>query len=660
MLDFLNREAGPGLGFVKVAAATPIVKVGDCAANANAVIDLMRRAADDGVALVAFPELCLTGYTLEDLFLQPFVAREAEMALDNVLSMTATVPVLAIVGLPVVVSGKLYNAAAVIEGGELRGVVPKTHLPNNGEFYELRWFNPGSECGATAVRLCGRDVPFGVDLLFEAAPGNEAGRVQPLRFGIEICEDFWVANPPSTTAALRGAQLLVNISASNEYVSKDAYRRNLVTAQSARCIAAYLYTSSGYGESTKDLVFGGAQYVAENGTLLAAGKRYSMQPTLTEADIDLVKLQALRAANASFDCGARDHGQARIVRVNMRDDEQPEAVNRTFDAHPFVPDDPSHRAECCEEVFSIQTSGLARRMEACGAKKAVIGVSGGLDSTLALLVCAKTMDLLGRPRADVVGITMPGFGTTSRTHNNARGLMEELGVTLVEIDITAACRQHFSDIGLPDDDRSVTYENSQARERTQILMDYANKVGGLVVGTGDLSELALGWATYNGDQMSMYGVNAGVPKTLVKYVVGYVAETSVSERAAELLRDIVATPISPELLPGLDEEQIAQRTEDLVGPYELHDFFLYHFMRFGYSPSRLFFMAKRAFEGAYTEAVIKKWLLTFLRRFFAQQFKRSPMPDGPKVGLVSLSPRGDWRMPSDIAPTLWLSEANEL
>lgn len=660
MLDFLTREPAPALGYVKVAAATPVTRVGDCQRNGEGVIDLMRRAADDGAALVAFPELCLTGYTLEDLLTHPFVAREAETALDNVMAMTATVPVAAVVGLPVVVADKLYNCAAVIEGGRLAGVVPKTHLPNNGEFYERRWFTPGDRCAADTTTLCGQTTPFGTDLIFAARHDGEAGKVPPLRFAIELCEDLWVANPPSTAAALRGAQLIVNISASNEYVSKDAYRRSLVTQQSARCICGYLYTSAGYGESTKDLVFGGAQYIAENGTLLAAGQRYQTRATLTTADLDLVKLQALRAANASFDAGDRRHGAPRTVSLTLRDDQQPEAVTRAYDPHPFVPADDTRRQECCEEVFSIQTLGLARRLEACGNAKAVIGVSGGLDSTLALLVAARTMDLLGRPRTDVVGITMPGFGTTNRTHSNANALMRELQVTAVEIDIRAACRQHFADIGLPDDDRSTTYENSQARERTQLLMDYAGRVGGLVVGTGDLSELALGWATYNGDHMSMYGVNAGIPKTLVRYVVDYVARTAVHKQAADILADIVATPISPELLPGDNGNDIAQRTEDLVGPYELHDFFLYHFMRFGYSPRRLLFMAGRAFAGRYDEETIKKWLRTFLRRFFSQQYKRSAMPDGPKVGLVSLSPRGDWRMPSDMSAAMWLREADEL
>ncbi len=641
------------MGFIKVAAASAITHVANCQRNAEQIIDMMRHATDDGVSIIALPELSITGYTAADLLQQPFMLREAEQALDNITSMTATMPITAVVGMPVMLNGRLYNCAVVVSEGEVRGVVPKTFLPTYGEFYEGRWFSAPNAATPKEITLCKSTVPFGNDLIFSCPTSG-------VKFGIEICEDMWAPVAPSTFLALNGAQIIINISASNDYVSKDAYRADLIKMQSAKTISAYVYASSGKGESTTDLVFGGATYIAENGTMLARGERFAQTAHYVTADIDIEKLEALRLKTSTFYSPDTVNHPVRLIDIELRSDIDTDDITRKFDKHPFVPSDAANRAANCNEVFSIQTNGLAQRMAASHAAKAVIGVSGGLDSTLAILVAAKTMDLMGRPRTDVVGITMPGFGTTSRTHDNAIGLMKSLGVTIEEIDITKSCKQHLADLNVPETDRSVTYENAQARERTQILMDYSNKVGGIVVGTGDLSELALGWATYNGDQMSMYGVNAGVPKTLVRYVVEYVAETTMTEEAKKYLKDILATPISPELLPANADGEIDQKTEDLVGPYELHDFFLYNMLRFGFGPERLMMMALKAFDGIYTKPVIKKWLQTFTRRFFAQQFKRSCMPDGPKVGAISLSPRGDWRMPSDATAEMWLNIIEEL
>lgn len=653
MLDIFgygNNESKTG--FIKVAAASPAVHVANCQKNAEQIIDLIRHAADECAAIVALPELCITGYTPADIFMQPFFLREAELALDNVMSMTSTVPIVSVVGVPLLVGGRLYNCAAVLSEGEIKGIVPKTFIPNYGEFYECRWFSAPSADTPKTVVVCGSEVPFGTDLLFT----DNSGKVT---FGVEICEDLWTPIPPSANMALQGAQIIINISASNDCVSKDDYRAKLIEMQSAKLYAAYVYASSGFGESTTDLVFGGSTYIAENGTILARGERFAQGSSCVTADVDLYRLDSMRMRTNTFR-SATPLADVRRIKLSLRSDLDEDNVTRFFPQHPFVPSNEAHRDKNCSEVFNIQTNGLAQRLRACRAQKAVIGVSGGLDSTLALLIAAKTMDLMGRPRTDVVGITMPGFGTTSRTHDNAVGLMKSLGVTAVEIDITASCKQHLADLGVPETDRSVTYENAQARERTQILMDYSNKVNGIVIGTGDMSELALGWATYNGDQMSMYGVNASVPKTLVRYVVKYVADNAMTEETRKYLLDILDTPISPELLPANEKGEIEQKTEDLVGPYELHDFFLYYFVRFGFGPERLMLMATKAFDGVYSRAIIKKWLITFLRRFFAQQFKRSCMPDGPKVGPVSLSPRGDWRMPSDASAQMWLSIAEEL
>lgn len=653
MLDIFSSETQEPTGFVRVAAATPVTHVGNCPKNAEQIIDLMRHAADDGVAIVALPELSITGYTAADLLQQPFMLREAEIALENIVNMTSTVPVIAIVGMPIAAAGRLYNCAVVISEGEIKGAVPKTYLPTYGEFYEGRWFSSPTANTPSTITLGKAEIPFGTDLIFTCSD-------QRVKFGIEICEDLWAPVAPSTFLALQGAQIIINISASNEYVSKDAYRANLIKMQSAKTISAYVYTSSGKGESTTDLVFGGATFIAENGTILARGERFQQSAHYVTADVDIERLEVMRLKTSTYFSPDTQNHPVRIVPVSLRGDLLPDNINRVFPRTPFVPSDTEDRAANCAEIFNIQTNGLAQRMMASHATKAVIGVSGGLDSTLALLVAAKTMDLMGRPRTDVIGITMPGFGTTSRTHNNALGLMQAIGVTIQEIDITASCKQHLADIGVSESDRSVTYENAQARERTQILMDYANKVGGIVVGTGDLSELALGWATYCGDQMSMYGVNAGIPKTLVKYIVKYVSDTDMTDKPRHFLKDIIDTPISPELLPADENGNINQKTEDLVGPYELHDFFLYYILRFGFGPERVMLMATKAFEGVYTRPVIKKWLTTFLRRFFAQQFKRSCMPDGPKVGNVSLSPRGDWRMPSDATAEMWLNLLEDL
>lgn len=636
-------------GFVKVATAVPVVEVANCDANVEHIASLMHEADDKGVSLVVFPELCVTGYTCADLFCQPHFIRKANDALWNLLQATLPIEITAVVGMPVSFEGRLYNCAVFISKGHVKGVVPKSYIPNYGEFYESRWFTSGSNIKSQRVTIAKYDVPFGTDLLF---------RIGNMTVGVEICEDMWTPIPPSSYQAVAGANVIVNPSASNDMVGKHGYRTSLVSQQSARTVSAYLYASCGYGESSTDLVFGGSSYIVENGSILAEGKRFSTEPTLTVADIDIEKLESQRLHQKTFYVDSPKSFS--LVDIDSRYDADYYDVDRRFNPYPFIPQDDRSMAERCDEIFSIQVNGFAKRFKASYSKTAIIGISGGLDSTLALLVAVRTMDKLGLPRTNVVGVTMPGFGTTGRTYNNAINLMKALGVTVREISIKDACIQHFKDIDLPLTDRSVTYENGQARMRTLILMDLANKESGLVVGTGDLSELALGWATYNGDHMSMYGVNGSVPKTLVKYLVSWVAMDGHDESAKPYLLDIVDTPISPELLPADEQGNIAQKTEDLVGPYELHDFFLYNFVRFGFGPKKIFFMAKNAFEGKYPDEVIKKWLVTFMRRFFNQQFKRSALPDGPKVGSVSLSPRGDWRMPSDAQSAMWLAEANEI
>lgn len=639
-------------GFVRVAAAIPEVKVADCAFNAGRIAGLMERAEKAGVQSVCFPELALTGYTCGDLFHQQVLLTQAAGELEKLLERTASFRLVALVGMPVVAGTQLFNAAVTIQQGRILGVVPKTYLPNYSEFYEKRWFAPASEALSGTVELCGNTVPFGTDLLFSSAGGE-------VTFGIEICEDLWTPVPPSSLLAMQGAQLLFNLSASNEAIGKHDYLLSLVKQQSARCVAGYVYASAGFGESTTDVVFAGNGLIAENGTLLAAAGRFSQEEQLVISEIDIHRLDADRRRITSFAEHNRSNGGKEYRRIKFSLPEVPTALSRPVHPYPFVPSEKEMDTRC-EEIFAIQTSGLAKRMVHTHTKHLVVGISGGLDSTLALLVCARTCDRLGISRSSIIGVTMPGFGTTGRTYANALALMRSLGVTVREIPIREACEQHFRDIGHSPEVHDVTYENAQARERTQILMDVANQVNGLVVGTGDLSELALGWATYNGDQMSMYGVNAGIPKTLVRYLVKWVADTQVDKASADTLRDILDTPVSPELLPAAGDGTIAQKTEDLVGPYELHDFFLYYMIRFGFGPAKIFYLAQQAFAGLYSDETIRKWLIIFVRRFFAQQFKRSCMPDGPKVGTINLSPRGDWRMPSDAAATAWLEEAEGL
>lgn len=639
-------------GFVRVAAAVPEVKVGYCRFNIQEIETLMRRAEEAGVQMVCFPELAVTGYTCADLFNQQLLLEDAEMQLAGLLLRTSRLQVVAMIGMPVQAEGKVFNAAVVIRQGNILGVVPKTYLPNYGEFYEKRWFVSASEAMTDSIVLCGENVPFGTDILFTGQPGN-------VTFGVEICEDLWTPVPPSSLQAMQGAQLVFNLSASDEVIGKHDYLVGLIRQQSARCMAGYVYASAGFGESTTDLVFAGNGMIAENGTLLAQAERFSLTPQLIISEIDIERLNADRRRTTSF---LEFHSMNSVPvyrRIPFMLPEVSSSLSRKVNPYPFVPEGGEMNARC-EEIFAIQVNGLAKRMVHTGCRQLVVGISGGLDSTLALLVCVRTCNKLGISRENILGVTMPGFGTTDRTYNNALLLMRSLGVSIKEVSIREACELHFRDIDHNPNVHDVTYENSQARERTQILMDLANQVNGLVVGTGDLSELALGWATYNGDQMSMYGVNAGVPKTLVRYLVRWVAETQVNPEASAVLNDVLDTPVSPELLPADSEGKIAQKTEDIVGPYELHDFFLYYMIRFGFRPVKIYFLAQQAFAGIYPDEVIKKWLTTFLRRFFTQQFKRSCMPDGPKVGSINLSPRGDWRMPSDATATAWMEEAEGL
>ncbi|UBD63603.1 NAD(+) synthase [Bacteroides salyersiae] len=639
-------------GFVKVAAAVPRVKIADCKYNAGQLESLIAIADGKGVQIITFPEMCITAYTCGDLFGQQLLLEEAEMGLMQILNNTRQLDIISILGMPIAVNSTVINAAVVIQKGKILGVVPKTYLPNYKEFYEQRWFTSALQVAEDNVRLCGQIVPMGTNLLFETSDTT---------FGIEICEDLWSTIPPSSTLALQGAEILFNLSADNEGIGKHSYLRSLISQQSARCIAGYVFSSCGFGESTTDVVFAGNGLIYENGSELAHNKRFSLEEQLVISEIDVERLRAERRINTTFAASKgtvpSDKKPLRITTEFVNSKEL--NLTRTFDMHPFVPQGETLN-ERCEEVFSIQVAGLAQRLVHTGAKTAVIGISGGLDSTLALLVCVRTFDKLELPRKNIIGVTMPGFGTTDRTYHNALSLMKSLGITIREISIKEACIQHFKDINHDINIHDVTYENSQARERTQILMDIANQTWGMVIGTGDLSELALGWATYNGDHMSMYGVNGSVPKTLVKYLVKWVAENDIDEESRITLLDIVETPISPELIPADENGEIQQKTEDLVGPYELHDFFLYYFMRFGFRPSKIYYLANIAFKDIYDEETIKKWLSTFFRRFFNQQFKRSCLPDGPKVGSISISPRGDWRMPSDASSATWLKEIENL
>jgi len=639
-------------GFVKVAAAVPHVQVADCFYNIQQMEGLMRQASDKGVQIIAFPEMSVTAYTCLDLFAQQTLLKNAEQALLKLVSDTADLNILTIAGTPLVTENRLINAAIAFQSGKILGVVPKTYIPNYKEFQEQRWFTSATELRDKTVSIGDRTYPLGSHLLFTA------GQV---KVGIEICEDLWVPVPPSSLLAMEGANILVNISASNELIGKHHYLRSLICQQSARCMAGYVYASAGFGESSTDLVFAGNGIIAENGTLLEESPRFTMQEQLVISEIDIENLQNDRQVNTSFMHGASTLLASETITIPFALSEnsgQP-VLTRSVDPHPFTPSGDALK-ERCEEIFQIQVAGLAKRIVHTHSRTAVVGISGGLDSTLALLVTVMTFDALNIPRNQILGITMPGFGTTDRTYTNACDLIRSLGVTLKEISIKDACLQHFKDISHNPSVHDVTYENSQARERTQILMDVANQENGMVIGTGDLSELALGWATYNGDHMSMYGVNGSIPKTLVRYLVEWVAHNRVDEASRATLLDIVDTPISPELIPADENGNIKQKTEDLVGPYELHDFFLYHFLRFGSSPAKIYFLAQQAFGGSYDKETIRKWLHTFFRRFFQQQFKRSCLPDGPKVGSVSLSPRGDWRMPSDAMATLWLKEIEGL
>lgn len=638
-------------GFIKVAAAVPHVLVADCFYNIGQIENLMRQATEKGVQMMAFPELSVTAYTCLDLFNQQTLLDNAEKALLKLIADTADLGILSIVGVPLRTENRLINAAVAFQKGDILGVVPKTYLPNYKEFQEQRWFTSASELRNRSICIGGKTYPLGSHLLFNSGD---------VSVGIEICEDLWVPVPPSSLLAMEGANIIFNLSASNELIGKHNYLRALICQQSARSMAGYVYASCGFGESSTDLVFAGNGIIAENGNLLAESPRFTMEEQLIISEIDIESLQNDRQVNTSFMYGASSLLKEETQTVGFRM-QAPETfeLTRSIDPHPFTPSEDALK-ERCEEIFHIQVAGLAKRMVHAHARTAVVGISGGLDSTLALLVTVMTFDALNIPREQIIGITMPGFGTTGRTYNNAVHLIRSLGVTLKEISIKEACLQHFKDIDHDPSVHDVTYENSQARERTQLLMDVANQENGLVIGTGDLSELALGWATYNGDHMSMYGVNGSIPKTLVKYLVEWVANYKVDEASRLTLLDIVDTPISPELIPADEHGNIKQKTEDLVGPYELHDFFLYHFLRFGSHPAKIFYLAQKAFNGNYDKETIKKWLHIFFRRFFQQQFKRSCLPDGPKVGSVSLSPRGDWRMPSDAMAKLWLEEIEVL
>lgn len=661
-------------GYVKVASAIPAVRVGDVAYNVEQIENLVIQAEGKGVEVIVFPELSLTGYTCQDLFRQQLLLDRVEQGVMRLMDFTRKLDIIAIVGAPIPVGNLLLNCAVVIQKGHVLGMVPKFYLPNYSEFYEKRWFASAQDLRDMELRYAGNVVNMTADIqLFRTADG--------VLFGIEICEDVWAPAPPSNKLALAGADIVFNLSASDELIGKHDYLKSLLSQQSARTMTGYVYSSCGFGESTQDVVYGGNAMIYENGKLLAEAARFSLEPQMMMTQIDVEKLRSERRGNSTYVNAQRNvkfslldkQFGIRIIDAFPKEMEREFKLERTVSPHPFIPAMEDMEVSC-EEIFNIQVMGLVKRLVHTHAETAVIGISGGLDSTLALLVCVKAFDKLKRSRKGIVGVTMPGFGTTGRTYNNAMELMRSLGITVKEVSIVDAVTQHFEDINHDISVHDVTYENSQARERTQVLMDMANKLNGMVVGTGDLSELALGWATYNGDHMSMYGVNASVPKTLIRYLVNYVAQREVDDQSAQTLQDIIDTPISPELIPADEKGNIQQKTEDLVGPYELHDFFLYYFLRFGFSPKKIFMLAKNAFieneskrvklgpndPETYDEETIKKWLRVFVRRFFSQQFKRSCLPDGPKVGSVSLSPRGDWRMPSDAMAAMWMQDAENM
>ncbi len=632
-------------GFLKVAAITPKGRVADCGYNREQICKMIDEAVENGAKIVVFPELCITSYTCGDLFWQEYLLEQAKYELHKIIFYSREKDCLIFVGLPWEKDGKLYNVAAAINRGKLLGLVPKRNLPNYAEFYEARNFTPGKET-IEWIDYEGMQVPFGTKQIFCCR------QMEGLKVAAEICEDLWVANPPSIGHALAGATVIVNLSASDECTGKNKYREDLIAGQSARLVCAYLYANAGEGESTTDLVFAGQNLIAENGAVLEKAEDYTVQQVY--AVLELNRLRSERRRLTTFHTDS-----AGYEKISFSLEMEETVLERYFDPTPFVPHDLSERGKRCEEILTIQALGLKKRLEHTNCQNAVVGISGGLDSTLALLVTAKAFDMLKIERKNILAVTMPCFGTTDRTYTNACEMAQKLGVQLKEVDIKNAVYQHFSDIGQDFKNHDVTFENSQARERTQVLMDLANQNGALVVGTGDMSELALGWATYNGDHMSMYGVNASIPKTLVRHLVRYYADTCGNETLSEILSDVLDTPVSPELLPPRDGE-IAQKTEDLVGPYELHDFFLYYILRFGYEPAKVYRVAKKAFEGVYEKETILKWLETFYRRFFSQQFKRSCLPDGPKVGSVAVSPRGDLRMPSDASAKLWLDQLSEL
>ena len=632
-------------GFVRVVAVVPKLKVADTEFNCNEIIKQIEVASNNKIQIVVFPELCVTGYTCQDLFEQDTLLEEAEKALNKILDYTNNLDIICIIGMPIKAENQLFNTAVVIQKGKILGIVPKTFIPNYGEFYEKRWFASSKNANKKEIEILDQKVPFGIDLLFKDKENNE------ICFGIEICEDIWAVEPPSNKLALLGANIIFNLSASNEVIGKKEYRRDLVKIQSAKTISGYVYCSSGVNESTSDVVFSGESMIFENGSCLTNNQRFDFESNMIFTEIDTKRLANDRRKNISF-MGDSVDLEYREIKINIPDNI--ESLTREYSKTPFVPEDKKKISEICEEILNIQSYGLAKRLLHTNINKTIIGISGGLDSTLAFLVIIKAYEILNLPKENIIAITMPGFGTTSRTHNNSMKLINEYGATFREINITKSSLQHFEDIGHDKNIKDVTYENAQARERTKILMDIANKENGLVVGTGDLSELALGWCTYNGDHMSMYAVNASIPKTLVKYIIKWVADNS-KEECKNIINDILDTPISPELLPPDENGNIEQKTEEQVGPYILHDFFLYHFLRYGAEPKKIYILACKTFKNDFKKEEIKHWLQVFIKRFFTQQFKRNCMPDGPKVGTVSLSPRGDLRMPSDASYNIWLN-----
>ena len=632
-------------GFVRVGSVVPQMKVADVDFNTEEIIKQIQNAEENKIQILSFPELCITGYTCQDLFNQDVLLNKCEEAIQRIKQSTENLKIIAIVGAPLRKDNQIYNVAIVIQSGKILGIVPKTHIPNNSEYYEERWFTSGINTTGEII-LNNETIPFGTDLLFKDAENDN------ICFGVEICEDLWVINPPSNKLAVKGATIIFNISASNEVIDKAEYRKDIVKVQSAKTNSGYVYVSSGVNESTSDIVFSGHAMIYEDGKLLKENERFNFESNMIFTEIDTNKLVNDRQKNNTYMDDATEKKDYRTININIYDDI--EELSREYSQNPFVPMDDKKKIKRCKEILNIQSYALARRLKAIGINKTVIGISGGLDSSLAFLVVNRAYEILGIDKSNIIAITMPGFGTTSRTYNNAVKLINEYGATFREIDITKSCRQHFEDIGQDENNKDVTYENAQARERTQILMDIANKENAIVVGTGDLSELAMGWCTYNGDHMSMYNVNCSIPKTLIKYLIKNVADESKNEEIKKCLYDILETPISPELLPPNENGEIAQLTEEAIGPYTLNDFILYHFMRYGATPEKILFIAKQTFKNNYNEEDLKDKINTFMKRFFNNQFKRNCVPDGPKVGTVCLSPRGDWRMPSDASYNMWL------